>query len=69
MKAKTINPIDEMKKCIDCLYNENESEERKLEALETLRDWCEDINFSIGKEFLFENNIKIINEYDLFRFS
>ena len=44
-----MNPTDEMKKCIVCLNNENEGEDRKLEALETLRDWCEDINFAAGK--------------------
>jgi hypothetical protein len=48
LKAKSINPIDEMKKCIVCLYDESEDEDRRLEALETLRDWCEDINFATG---------------------
>ncbi len=37
-----------MKKCIRCLYDDNEEFDRQLEALETLRDWCEDINFAIG---------------------
>jgi hypothetical protein len=46
LKAKSINPIDEMKKCIVCLYDESEDGDRRLEALETLRDWCEDINFA-----------------------
>lgn len=47
LKSRSVNPNEEMKKCIDCLKNQNETEERRLEALETLRDWCEDINFSI----------------------
>ncbi len=44
----TINPVDEIKKCIKCLLEEKDLD-RNLEALETLRDWCEDINFAIGK--------------------
>ena len=43
----TINPIDEMKKCMKVLENDQETPERRLEAAETLRDWCEDMNFAI----------------------
>jgi hsp70-interacting protein len=53
LNSMTINPIDEMKKCLSYLEtnnNEKDNEqkiEKKLEALETLKDWCEDINFAI----------------------
>ncbi len=47
LSSKSVNPIDEMKKCIKVLYDETETQERQLEALETLRDWCEDMNFAI----------------------
>jgi hypothetical protein len=43
----SINPIDELKKCIKCISDEGDLN-RQLEALETLKDWCEDINFAIG---------------------
>ena len=54
LTSMTINPIDEMKKCLSYLEadknNEQEKEknlEKRREALETLKDWCEDINFAI----------------------
>ena len=43
----SINPIDEMKKCIRYATDEADLS-RQIEALETLKDWCEDINFAIG---------------------
>lgn len=43
----SINPVDEMKKCIKVL--EEGELDKQIEALETLKDWCEDINFAIGK--------------------
>ena len=43
----SINPVDEMKKCMKVLESADETPERRLEALETLRDWCEDLNFAI----------------------
>jgi hsp70-interacting protein len=44
----SVNPIDELKKCINVvIQQQNESLERKIEAMETLRDWCEDLNFAI----------------------
>lgn len=46
LSTMNINPDDEMKKCMKCLREENDLD-RKLEALETLRDWCEDMNFAI----------------------
>jgi len=42
----SINPIDEVKKCMKCLEDQNETQERHLEAIQTLRDWCEDLNFA-----------------------
>lgn len=42
----SIDPNAEMSKCIKCLKEEDDIE-RKLEALGTLRDWCEDMNFAI----------------------
>lgn len=42
----SINPVDEIKKCIKFLDEPNELE-KQVEALETLKDWCEDINFAI----------------------
>lgn len=47
LDSMSINPIDEIKKCIKVSENEEESEERRIEAMETLRDWCEDMNFAI----------------------
>jgi len=44
----TINPIDEIKKCIKSITDDQDLD-RQIEALETLKDWCEDINFAIGK--------------------
>ncbi len=44
----SIDPIAEMSKCIKCLKEEDDID-RQLEALGTLRDWCEDMNFAIGK--------------------
>ena len=46
----SINPLDEMKKCIKVL--EEDDLDKKIEALETLKDWCEDINFACGKFIL-----------------
>jgi hypothetical protein len=43
----SINPIDEIKKCMKVLSEENDTS-RQIEALETLKDWCEDLNFAIG---------------------
>ena len=49
----TINPIDEIKKCIKSI-TDDEDLNRQIEALETLKDWCEDINFAMGKlSFIF----------------
>jgi len=42
----SINPNDEMKKCMTCLKEETD-QARRLEALGTLKDWCEDMNFAI----------------------
>lgn len=42
----SINPIDEMKKCMKVLSEETDTS-RHIEALETLKDWCEDLNFAI----------------------
>ena len=36
----SINPVDEMKKCINVL--EEGELDKQIEALETLKDWCED---------------------------
>ena len=47
----SINPVDEMKKCMTVLREENDTP-RQLEALETLKDWCEDLNFAIGINIL-----------------
>ena len=57
-----IDPAKEMKKCMKCLLEESD-EERQIQALETLRDWCEDMNFAIDfhkmkgiyRNFLFIN--------------
>lgn len=46
LSSMSINPIDEMKKCIKVIV-EDEETPRIVEALETLKDWCEDINFAI----------------------
>ena len=47
----SINPIDEMKKCMRVVEQgddvDEETAERQVEALETLKDWCEDMNFAI----------------------
>jgi len=48
----TINPIDEVKKCMKVLSDEKENLDRKLEALDTLKEWCEDLNFAIDFEKL-----------------
>jgi len=47
----SINPVDELRKCIKCIVEENDLN-RQIEALETLKDWCEDINFAIDFEKL-----------------
>lgn len=47
LDSMSVNPIDEIKKCMKVAENEEETEERRTEAMETLRDWCEDINFAI----------------------
>ena len=54
----TINPIDEIKKCIKSITDDQDLD-RQIEALETLKDWCEDINFAIGKfvYFIFHYNL------------
>lgn len=49
LSSMSINPIDELKKCIKCISDEKDLN-RLLEALETLKDWCEDINFAIDFE-------------------
>lgn len=51
-----MNPIDEIKKCIKCLSDPSEAD-KHVTALETLRDWCEDINFAI--------DFHKINQYEL----
>ncbi|RNA05940.1 Hsp70-binding 1 [Brachionus plicatilis] len=56
----SINPVDEIKKCIKVSENEEETEERRIEALETLRDWCEDLNFAI--DFHKINSYNLINQ-------
>ncbi|CAF0785493.1 unnamed protein product [Brachionus calyciflorus] len=57
LDSMSINPIDEIKKCLKVLESSDETEERRIEALETLRDWCEDINFAIDFHKLTEYNI------------
>lgn len=57
LSQMSINPIDEMKKCLKVLIDEND-QDRRAEALETLRDWCEDLNFAI--------DFHKINGYSLF---
>lgn len=47
LDSMSVNPIDEIKKCMKVAENEEETDERRIEAMETLRDWCEDINFAI----------------------
>lgn len=47
LSTMSINPIDEIKKCMKVLQDDQETPERRVEALETLRDWCEDLNFAI----------------------
>jgi hsp70-interacting protein len=54
----SVNPIDEMKKCINVCTDVNESADKRLEALETLRDWCEDMNFAI--DFHKINNYSLV---------
>jgi len=51
LNTMSINPVDEMKKCMTVLREENDTP-RQLEALETLKDWCEDLNFAIGINIL-----------------
>lgn len=70
LDSMTINPIEEMKKCMKYLDNKklqeetsggddsvNETIDKQIEALETLKDWCEDINFAI--------DFHKLNGYDL----
>lgn len=65
----SINPVEEMKKCIKCL-NDPAQEENHLTALETLRDWCEDMNFAIGNKISTTSQQSIlINRCFCFRFS
>lgn len=52
----TVNPVEEIKKCINYL-SEPQDESKQIEALETLRDWCEDMNFAI--------DFHKINHYEL----
>jgi hypothetical protein len=47
----TINPLDEMKKCINCLEDSTQPRELHLESIQTLIDWCEDINLASGNSF------------------
>jgi len=45
----TINPVDEIKKCIEVLENKGKDNDlcRQQEAIGTLIEWCEDMNFAI----------------------
>lgn len=52
----SINPTDEMNKCLTCLKQDQELD-RHLESLETLRDWCEDMNCAV--------DFQKINGYDI----
>lgn len=47
LDSMSVNPIEEIKKCMKVIDNEVETEERRIEALEILIDWCEDMNFAI----------------------
>lgn len=58
LTTMNINPVEEMNKCLKCLKEETDIN-RQLEALETLRDWCEDMNFAI--------DLHKINGYDMIR--
>lgn len=46
LDSMSINPIEEMKKCMKIISEEKDLK-LQLAALETLKDWCEDINFAI----------------------
>lgn len=47
LNAMTVNPVERMKGCIDCLKNTSSTEEEKIQALEELIEWCENIDYSI----------------------
>ena len=37
------------------VMSEEKDLSRQIEALETLKDWCEDMNFAIGTSFFFKD--------------
>lgn len=57
LTSMSINPLDEIRKCMNVLKDDKEELSRQTEALQTLRDWCEDINFAM--------DFHKLNGYDL----
>ncbi|KAL4236877.1 Hsp70-binding protein 1 [Mactra antiquata] len=43
----TVSPVEEMKKCIEKIKDDKIDDDDKIEALETLTEWCEHIDFAI----------------------
>jgi len=44
----TVSPIEEMNKAIACIKDDNKDIDDKIQALETLSEWCDHIDIAMG---------------------
>lgn len=47
----SVSPVQRMRTCIECLKNNQSSEEERSQAMEELIEWGENIDYATGKPY------------------
>lgn len=54
----SVSPVQRMRICLDCVENLEKSLDDRCQAMEELIEWCENMDYAIGK-FVF-NSIWVV---------
>jgi hypothetical protein len=45
----SVNPVQRIKACMECLQKSSSSDEERNQAMEELIEWCEQMDYAIGE--------------------
>ena len=49
----SVNPVQRIKACMECLQKSSSSDEERNQAMEELIEWCEQMDYAIGEAKIF----------------
>lgn len=49
LTSMTVSPVEEMKKGIEVIQDPTKDVDDKIQALESIQEWCDHIDFAVGR--------------------